>query len=325
MRTFATALFMSIASAKILDQLDVDFINYVVKHNKNYVDLTEFNLRRELFAKADAEIKEIQATETTSQHGHNFLSDWTAVEKEGLLGLTMPPQERTNVTSAVLPPEQLPSSVNWCTAGACNPIQNQGSCGSCWAFSAAASMESAHYIQQGSLYKLSEQQFVSCSSAFGNAGCNGGWYYAAWQYSETNPVESESNYPYTSGTGGVTGSCACPCTLGIGKATSYTQIGTTTAAIMTAVASQPASVAIDARTMYFQSYTSGVLTSPQKCGSQLDHAVVAVGYGTDPTAGGYWIVRNSWGTGWGNQGYVWIGNQAAYPGVCGIDQQVYTV
>ena len=66
MRTFATALFMSVASAKILDQLDVDFINYVVKHNKNYVDLTEFNLRRELFAKADAEIKEIQATETTS-------------------------------------------------------------------------------------------------------------------------------------------------------------------------------------------------------------------------------------------------------------------
>ena len=191
MRSFAVAIMASVASAKYMEQNDFDFIQYIVKHSKNYSDVAEFNLRRAIFEKADAEIKEINANETTSTHGHNFLSDWTAVEKEALFGLSMLPRERVNVTSDVAPPQQLPSSVNWCTAGACNPIQNQGQCGSCWAFSAAASMESAHYIQHGTLYKLSEQQFVSCSSAFGNAGCNGGWYYAAWDYSETNPVESE--------------------------------------------------------------------------------------------------------------------------------------
>jgi KDEL-tailed cysteine endopeptidase len=87
---------------------------------------------------------------------------------------------------------------------------------------------------------------------------------------------------------------------------------------MTAIASQPQSVSIEADSSYFHSYSSGVLTNASACGTSLNHAVVAVGYGTDATAGGYYLVRNSWGTGWGELGYVKIG-QADAPGICGIN------
>lgn len=139
-------------------------MNFIAQHGKNYADLEEFNLRAELFRKFDADVKFYNATEQHSRHGHNFLSDMTAEEKTRLLGLkNMAQPERQPVTEVQLP-GALPATVNWCTAGKCNPIQNQGACGSCWAFSAAAAMESARAIFHGSLVKLSEQNFVSCSS-----------------------------------------------------------------------------------------------------------------------------------------------------------------
>jgi len=306
-----------------MTQQDFDFVQYIAKHGKSYADVEEFNLRSQLFAKFDAEVKLHNATETTSTHGHNFLSDWTAEEKTRLLGLK-------NMARPQRAPESeifygtgvgIPTSVNWVTAGKVNPIQDQGQCGSCWAFSAAAAMESAHAIFHTTLYKLSEQNLVSCSSLQGNLGCNGGLYSNAWNYAKNKPLESEANYPYTSGTTQKTGSCLYDSTKGIGGIVSHTTVGTTTTAIMTAIAQQPQSVSIEADTAYFQSYTSGVLTNATKCGTNLDHAVVAVGYGTDATAGGYYLVRNSWGTSWGESGYVKIG-QANAPGICGINEDV---
>jgi len=145
----------------------------------------------------------------TSVHGHNYLSDYTRAEYQKLLGLknvalpdrtNRPKLEATNVVG-------IPTSVNWVTVtpAVVNPIKNQGSCGSCWAFSANASLESAHAIFYGSLPNLSEQQLVSCSGSFGNQGCNGGWYYYAWDYAVGTPITSETTYPYTSGNFGVTG------------------------------------------------------------------------------------------------------------------------
>ena len=217
-----------------------------------------------MFAKFDTEVKYHNRIERDSVHGHNFLSDWTAEEKTRLLGKaniatdTVKPAAETN--ESVL--RQLPSSVNWCADGYCNPIQDQGNCGSCWAFAAVAVMESSHAIFQGSLYKLSEQQLVSCAgSRWGNGGCNGGDQRNAWVYTESNPLESEANYPYTSGTTGKTEKCIYATTPGIGQVTSYTSGGTETPAMLNAVAQQPNSVSIDAGTSYFQSYTSGVLTN----------------------------------------------------------------
>ena len=134
-------------------------------------------------------------------------------------------------------------------------------------------------------------------------------------------MESEAIYPYTSGTTGKTGTCQYDSTKGLISATSHTRIGTLTSEIKAAIAQQPQSVGIEADTLYFNTYKSGILTNASRCGTTMDHAVVAVGYGTDPTYGGYYIVRNSWGTSWGMNGYVNIG-QALPPGICGINQDV---
>ena len=323
MRSFALAILAGAVAAAPMGTLEYEFVQFIANHSKNYRDTNEYNLRFQRYQKRDQEIKELNATETSSTHGHNFLSDYTAQETSRMMGLKnmakAPRQER--MFSA---PEgvSLPTSFNWVTAGNyVNPIQDQGQCGSCWAFSATAAMESAYAIKNGTLYKLPEQNFVSCSFLYGNLGCNGGLYNYAWNYSETHPIESEANYPYTSGTTMKSGSCLYNSSLGVFGATGHVTVGTDTTSIMTAIYQQPQSVSIEADTAYFQSYTSGVLTNATACGTNLDHAVVAVGWGQDPTYGGYYIVRNSWGTGWGQAGYVNIG-QAAYPGICGINMDV---
>ena len=179
-------------------------------------------------------------------------------------------------------------------------------------------MESAHAIFYNSLPSLSEQQLVSCSSSYGNQGCNGGWYYYAWDYAVVTPLDTESLYPYTSGNG-VTGSCKYSAGSGTYYNSKQTDVSANTTAIKNAIAQQVVSVAIQADTSTFQSYTSGVITSAA-CGTNIDHAVAAVGYGTSGTTA-YYLVRNSWDSSWGDNGYVKIG-QASGAGICGINQYV---
>jgi len=275
----------------------------------------------------DDEIIKLNLTETTSIHGHNHLSDWTNTEKSMLLGMKNIWKVEPETERVVAAENQaLPSSVDWVTVtpAVVNPVKDQGQCGSCWAFSAAGSMESAKAIQSGTLYSLSEQNFVSCSFLQGNFGCNGGMYGRAWNYAKTHPIETEAAYPYTSGTTTQSGSCLYNQSLGVVSVASFVTIGTDCNSIMAAIAQEPVSVAIEADTAYFQTYTSGVLTNAAACGTTLDHAVIAVGYGTDPTYGPYFLVRNSWSASWGDQGYVKIG-QAPAPGICGINQDVMMV
>jgi KDEL-tailed cysteine endopeptidase len=132
---------------------------------------------------------------------------------------------------------------------------------------------------------------------------------------KTHAVESEANYPYTSGAG-VTGACKVNASLGVVKVTGYTQVAASSTAIKSAIGLKPVSVAIEADTYVFQTYSTGILTSAA-CGTNIDHAVVAVGYGAN-----YYIVRNSWGTGWGESGYVRIGMTEGL-GTCGINQYVF--
>jgi KDEL-tailed cysteine endopeptidase len=318
MRSFLAAALAGAVSATAMDQNDFKFMRYIVEHGKEYATVEEYNMRKENFLFMDAEIARINREQTTSVHGHNFLSDWTREEYSKLMGLkNMPKPERGN--GPVWTGEGLtaPTSVNWVTAGKVNAIKNQGQCGSCWAFSANASLESAHAIFYSTLPNLSEQQLVSCSSAFGNSGCNGGWYYWAWDYAVSTPITGETTYPYTSGNFGITGTCKYVSGSGFQYDLSQTDVAGNTAAMETATAQQVLSVAIEADTTTFQSYTSGTITS-SACGTNIDHAVAIVGYST---TGNYWLVRNSWGTSWGMQGYVQIG-MASGAGICGINQYV---
>jgi len=212
-------------------------------------------------------------------------------------------------------------SVDWRTSSCMTAVKDQGQCGSCWAFSATETVESSYCISQGSLYTLSPQQLVDCAGyRYGNMGCNGGWYYQAWNYLTTHGQELNSSYPYT----GKDGTCKYSSSNAkVATTSGGSQVQATSSAICAALDHQPVSVAIEADTYVFQSYTSGVITS-SSCGTQLDHAVAAVGYNASANPP-YYIVRNSWGSGWGEGGFVNIEMTSSGNGICGINENVWTV
>ena len=190
------------------------------------------------------------------------------------------------------------------------PVKDQGSCGSCWAFSAAETLESVAKIDGGdALLDLSEQELVDCSRYTGNMGCGGGWMYWAYDYvQDHNGMSIESEYPYHAKDE------SCKAVNGQeghhDAITGYYKVAVTAEDLQAEVAKHPVAVALDASS--WSSYREGVLTS---CGSWPNHAVVAVGFEEDGT----WIVRNSWGQRWGESGYI----RLAEGNTCGILNNAY--
>jgi len=236
----------------------------------------------------------------------NEFSDLTSAEFNKVYnGLKLKTPITLSNTAFELNDVALPASVDWRTQGVVTGIKNQGQCGSCWSFSTTGSLEGAHAIHTGSLVGLSEQNLMDCSQAYGNQGCDGGLMDDAFQYIIANHgIDTEASYPYTAEDGP---SCQynaanCGSTLA-----AYTDVQSgSEAALQTAVATQgPVSVAIDASHPSFQMYSGGVYYEPACSSTQLDHGVLAVGYSSTGTQA-YWIVKNSWGTGWGMNGYIWM-------------------
>lgn len=214
--------------------------------------------------------------------------------------------------------DETPSTVDW-RKTAVTPVKNQEQCGSCWSFSATGAMEGAWAISSGELISLSEQQLVDCSKKYGNMGCNGGLMDNAFLYAIDVGMCSEQAYPYTAaGATCVASSCDKVVQMKFCKDVPASN----QEALREAVALKgPVSIAIEADTKIFQSYSSGVITGTS-CGTNLDHGVLIVGYGTENGVK-YWLVKNSWGTSWGDEGYVKIGRSDSTndPGVCGIAMQ----
>ena len=315
MKTFALAAICGL-SAALMSSDDYAFMNYIAKHGKVYETVEEYGLRMNEWRKADRYIQlhnnEMNATWTLS---HNHLSDWTHAERKSLNGLK--PELRTREYAPVLLEPSNSDGVNWVEKGAVTDVKNQGSCGSCWSFSTTGALEGAHFIATGSLESFSEEQFVQCDyGVTKNLGCNGGLMDKAFAYAESNAIQTEANYPYTSGNGRK-GSCDSSKLEGASlKVTTYTDVTVNSPEqLKAALDKQPVSVAIEADKMAFQMYHSGVLTG-DKCGTNLDHGVLAVGYGTENGVE-YYLVKNSWGATWGDAGYVKIGVEDG-AGVCGI-------
>merc|ERR1712079_306157 len=249
----------------------------------------------------------------------NEFADQTTEEfRAGRLGLNVPmskgkwgsvPHLGTDKYSGAV----LAESVDWSSKGAVTPVKNQKQCGSCWAFSTTGSLEGAWEIATGKLVSLSEQQFVDCDKV--DQGCSGGLMDNAFRYAEKNALCTERSYSYKARRG----TCeASSCTVGIpqGGVTGYKDVAKDDMqALMEAVTQQPVSIAIEADKSAFQFYHRGVLSS--HCGTRLDHGVLLVGYGTD-NGKDYWKVKDSWGTNYGENGFIRLERGKGGAGECGL-------
>jgi len=311
-------------------ELNVAFSSYLVTFNKSYGD-SEVESRLAAFSQSLAKISELNSIEGEEVYGLTKFSDMTPEEfKSKYLGYVPTQQinlEETPVLQLGADEVVNATNVDWRTKGMVTPVKDQAQCGSCWAFSATEEIESAWLMAGNKQQILAPQQIVSCDKT--DDGCDGGDTPTAYKYvKKAGGMVSAKTYPYSSGKG-KTGRCKKQDLSPIAVKISGFSYATTPKRaqveakpsedqMATAMASKgPVSVCVDAES--WQNYKKGVVT--RSCKKELDHCVQAVGYNKEG-AKPYWIVRNSWNTDWGIDGYIYVGMGGDY---CGIADEATIV
>lgn len=280
----------------------------------------------------DAKIMEHNSKESTYTLGHNEYSDmdqdqfaqhfqlgkYSSVPVGGVSGNSA---GAGGISMMVDESVELPDYINWIDMGGVSEVKNQGYCGACWAFSTTGAIEGAKFVKTGELVSLSEQNLLDCDHT--DLGCRGGIMDDAFKFDEkSGGLCSEEDYPYNAKQGSVCNPMNCTDVPGSIVDTFVDVPPGNEKALLSAVALQPVSVAIEGSTFSFQFYKKGVLTDT-KCGQhgEVDHGVLAVGYGTDlESQEPYFLVKNSWGASWGMDGYVKMGRDTSVSeyGICSI-------
>jgi len=287
-------------------QYQREFSRFVRTFNKKYVT-DDFFGRYEIF-KSNLDLIELHNSQNgvTSTMGVNAFADLTSAEFASKMNGWKPSPKDARTVAPVQFTADPPATLDWRTKGAVTPVKDQGQCGSCWSFSATGSMEGAWFLSNGNLTSLSEQQLMDCSGPEGDESCEGGLMDDAFQFVIDNKgICAEADYPYKAVDEKCQTTCQTVVTISSFVDVFYDEKNPNNeTALFAAIQLGPVSIAIEADKPIFQLYNGGVITGTQ-CGTDLDHGVLIVGYGTDAKAGDYWIVKNSWGQSWGiESGYV---------------------
>jgi len=314
------ALFAVAAYAQLhSDPARQQFIEFQHKFGKVYADSTEFEMRFNIFKANLIKATKMQEKDKFAKWGVTKFMDMTPTEFKNIILMKQTiPSGRTpkNLFSGKLAPIPEGTTFDWRdhSPAVVTPVYNQGQCGSCWAFSITENIESQWALAGNQLTGLSMQQVVSCDSNDG--GCNGGDPPTAYEYViEAGGLEPYADYPYVSGEG-ETGSCQVNTGDILAHISSYTQIQSEQQAQSYLTSNGPLSVCVDAES--WQYYNGGIISSESDCGTSLDHCVMITGYGSE-SGMNYWWVRNSWGSDWGQSGYLQVESGAD---ICGIAQEI---
>jgi len=279
-----------------IDELNSKAVHAKFSHTSKFADLTdeEFKIRNGLRSDYSSRIQTILGLSDDKKAKLGFID----FANTGVGG-------RMKQASKVLP-----TTFDWRSYGAVTPVKDQGECGGCWAFAATGDMEGTWKQQTGSLVSLSEQELISCATEAD--GCSGGMMNEAYQFViSNNGISTETQYPYQSGLTQSDGMCQLPSSSPV-TITGWTMIKSTTAADLQAALKSEGPIAVGINANQMQFYSSGI----DVCTSQdpINHAVLLVGYGNSDGEE-YWIIKNSWGISWGQQGYYYI---STAKGACGV-------
>lgn len=325
------------------ETLKTHWKSFKKSHGKKYDNANDDDARFGVFVENMIEVDQRNSLEQASIHGITKFSDMTDAEFQAkYLGLNSNKKSKDKKGKSLaemsdfviestmdLPPVRLAALVDWSSGSRIltTPVKDQGYCGSCWAFAAVVQIESDAMRTLGYTFSstsytgtsgdfLSAEQIVQCDT--GNYGCDGGWTDVAMNYvKNAGGLVTDADYPYTSGAQGVTGTCGA--VAASKKKLTVTTVYTVKGEIpMAAFVQSTGPLAIYVCAKLWNSYSGGIMTN---CGcattpctaNDLTHAVQAVG--VDTSSGGYWKVRNQWGTGWGESGYIRLSYGA---NTCGI-------